>query len=67
MALTERQFNPGLRVDDVIALARQPFTGWQGGLAHNDRAAISDAVALTGVEPFLRRYFRDLVSRLSAL
>ena len=60
VVLTERQFNPGLRVEDVIALARQPFTGWQGGLADNDRAAIADAVAVTGVEPFLRRYFSGL-------
>ena len=60
VVLTERQFNPGLRVDDVIALARQPFTGWQGGLADDDRAAIADAVEVTGVEPFLRRFFSDL-------
>lgn len=60
VVLTERQFNPGLRVEDVIALARQPFTGWQGGLADDDRAAIADAVEVTGVEPFLRRYFSDL-------
>ncbi len=60
VVLTERQFNPGLRVEDVIALARQPFTGWQGGLADTDRAAIGDAVAITGVEPFLRRFFSDL-------
>ena len=60
VVLTERQFNPGLRVEDVIALARQPFTGWQGGLANDDRAAIADAVAVAGVEPFLRRFFSDL-------
>ena len=60
VVLTERLFNPGLRVEDVISLARQPFTGWQGGLAENDRAAIADAVAVTGVEPFLRRYFNGL-------
>ena len=60
VVLTERQFNPGLRVEDVVALARQPFTGWQGGLADEDRAAIADAVATTGVEPFLRRFFSDL-------
>ncbi|MXX67478.1 MAG: ABC transporter ATP-binding protein [Gemmatimonadales bacterium] len=60
VVLTERQFNPGLRVDDVIALARQPFTDWQGGLADDDRAAIADAVAVTEVEPFLRRFFSDL-------
>ena len=60
VVLTERQFNPGLRVEDVIALARQPFTGWQGGLADNDRAAIADAVAVTGIEPFLHRFFSDI-------
>ena len=60
VVLTERQFNPGLRVEDVIALARQPFTGWQGGLADDDRAAIANAVAIAGVEPFLRRFFNDL-------
>ncbi len=60
VVLTERQFNPGLRVEDVIALARQPFTGWQGGLADDDRAVIADAVTAIGVEPFLRRYFSEL-------
>ena len=60
VVLTERQFNPGLRVEDVIALARQPFTGWQGGLADKDRAAIAEAVAATGVEPLLPRFFSDL-------
>ena len=60
VVLTERQFNPGLCVEDVIALARQPFTGWQGGLADDDRAAVADAVGVTGVEPFLRRFFSDL-------
>ena len=60
VVLTERQFNPSLRVEDVIALARQPFTGWQGGLANDDRAAIADAAAVAGVEPFLRRFFSDL-------
>ncbi len=60
VVLTERQFNPGLRVDDVMALARQPFTGWQGGLAVHDRAAVADAIAVAGVEPFLRRFFCDL-------
>ena len=60
VVLTERAFNPSLSVEDVIALARQPFTGWQGGLADKDRAAIADAIEVTGVEPFLRRFFSDL-------
>ena len=50
VVLTERAFNPSLNVEDVIALARQPFTGWQGGLADKDRAAIADAIEVTGVE-----------------
>jgi len=58
--LTERAFNPGLRVEDVVALARQPFTGWEGRLDDGDRAAIADAVAVMGIEPFLRRYFNSL-------
>ena len=60
VVLTERRFNPGLRVEDVIALARQPYTGWQGGLAQGDRGVIADAVAVTGIGPFLRRFFSDL-------
>ena len=60
VVLTERQFNPGLRVEDVVALARQPFTTWEGGLGEGDRAAIADAVAVMGIEPFLRRYFSNL-------
>ena len=58
--LTERAFNPGLRVEDVVALARQPFTGWEGRLGDGDRAAIADAVAVMGIEPFRRRYFNSL-------
>ncbi len=58
--LTERAFNPGLRVEDVVALARQPFTGWEGRLGDGDRAAIADAVAIMGIEPFRRRYFNSL-------
>jgi len=50
VVLTERAFNPSLNVEDVIALARQPFTGWQGGLADKDRAAIADAIEVTDAE-----------------
>ena len=60
VVLTERQFNPGLRVEDVVALARQPFTGWEGRLGDGDRAAIAEAVAVMGIEPFVRRYFSNL-------
>ncbi len=60
VVLTERAFNPGLRVEDVIALARQPFTRWQGRLREDDRAAIADSIKVMGLEPFLRRYFSNL-------
>ena len=60
VVLTERAFNPGLRVEDVIALARQPFTGWEGRLGNADQSAIAEAVAITGIEPFRQRYFSHL-------
>ena len=60
VVLTERAFNPGLRVEDVMALARQPFTNWQGGLSDGDRAAIANAVAATGIESYLRHYLSHL-------
>jgi iron complex transport system ATP-binding protein len=60
VVLTERAFSPGLRVDDVVSLGRQPFTSWQGRLTADDRRIIDDALAQVGVAGFRRRYFDDL-------
>jgi iron complex transport system ATP-binding protein len=60
VVLTERAFSPGLRVDDVVSLGRQPFTSWQGHLTADDRRIIDDALAQVGVGAFRRRYFDAL-------
>lgn len=60
VVLTERAFSPGLKVEDVVSLGRQPFTGWQGRLTLKDRAIAQDALSETGATPFKGRYFDDL-------
>jgi iron complex transport system ATP-binding protein len=60
VVLTERAFSPGLRVDDVVSLGRQPFTGWQGHLTAEDRRVVDEAIEQLGSAPLRRRYFDDL-------
>ncbi|MEM1055415.1 MAG: ABC transporter ATP-binding protein [Bacteroidota bacterium] len=60
VVLTEQAHSPGLTVDDVIALGRQPFTDWRGALSAEDRAHVREAFALTGATPFAGRLFDDL-------
>ncbi|MDJ0278858.1 ABC transporter ATP-binding protein [Sphingomonas sp. 2R-10] len=60
VVLTERTASPGLTVDDVVSMGRQPFTGWQGRLAPDDRTRVADALAMAGVMPFAARLFDDL-------
>lgn len=60
VVLTERSASPGLRVDDVVALGRQPFTNWQGRLDADDRARVSAAMELAGAAAFAGRLFEDL-------
>ncbi len=60
VVLTERTASPGLTVDDVVSLGRQPFTGWQGHLTDDDHARIIAALNLAGAERFSGRLFDDL-------
>lgn len=60
VVLTERASSPGLTVDDVVSLGRQPFTGWQGTLSPEDRVQIAAALDLAGARPFAGRLFDDL-------
>jgi iron complex transport system ATP-binding protein len=60
VVLTERAFSPGLRVDDVVALGRQPFTSWQGHLTAEDRRVIDESLERLASATFRRRYFDDL-------
>ncbi|MEH3041288.1 MAG: ABC transporter ATP-binding protein [Sphingomonas paucimobilis] len=60
VVLTERAGSPGLTVDDVVSLGRQPFTGWQGRLSADDRAAVAAALTASGAAAFAGRLFDDL-------
>jgi iron complex transport system ATP-binding protein len=60
VVLTERSSSPGLTVDDVVSLGRQPFTGWQGHLTTDDRKRVARALDLAGAAPFSGRLFDDL-------
>ncbi len=60
VVLTERAFSPGLRVEDVVSLGRQPFTSWQGRLTPEDWRIVDEAIAQAGAAAFRGRYFDDL-------
>lgn len=60
VVLTERPASPGLTVDDVVSLGRQPFTGWQGRLTLDDRARVNTALEMAGAQSFATRLFDDL-------
>jgi iron complex transport system ATP-binding protein len=38
-----------MRINDLVALGRTPYTGWFGKLTSGDRMIISDAIAATGL------------------
>jgi iron complex transport system ATP-binding protein len=60
VVLTDRQFSPGLKVDDVVSLGRQPFTSWQGHLTTDDVRIADDAMAKAKAGAFRGRFFDDL-------
>lgn len=60
VVLTERQFSPGLKVEDVVSLGRQPFTSWRGHLTAQDRELADDALRQAGAACFVGRFFDDL-------
>jgi iron complex transport system ATP-binding protein len=49
---TERIRVTNLKVSDVVALGRTPYTDWIGNLTDADRTAIDDALALVGMNSF---------------
>lgn len=60
VVLTERASSPGLTVDDVVTLGRQPFTDWRGRLSEADQAQVQSALAMARADVFLGRLFDDL-------
>jgi iron complex transport system ATP-binding protein len=60
VVLTERASSPGLTAHDVVALGRQPFTGWTGRLTAEDHSRIAAAFERAGAAAFRARLFDDL-------
>jgi iron complex transport system ATP-binding protein len=60
VVLTERAGGPGLTVDDVVRMGRQPFTDWRGALTADDLAITAAALKSAGADPFSGRLFDDL-------
>lgn len=60
VVLTERANSPGLTVDDVVSLGRQPFTDWRGRLTAEDRRHSEQALQMAGAAAFTGRLFDDL-------
>lgn len=60
VVLTERTASPGLTVDDVVSLGRQPFTNWHGHITSEDKVFLIEAMLGAGVDRFSGRLFDDL-------
>lgn len=51
LVLTEKMPPGSLSVGELVALGRQPYTGWWGKLSAHDRAAVTEAMTVTGITP----------------
>lgn len=61
VVLTERLDIQQLRVDELVAMGRSPYTGFWGRLDDTDRQAVNEAIRLVGIAALRQR----LVSTLS--
>lgn len=50
LVLTEKVLNNFLRVQDLVALGRYPYTGWTGRLSSTDKQKIEEAIRLCHLE-----------------
>jgi iron complex transport system ATP-binding protein len=49
-----------IRVNEVVALGRFPYTGWLGVLNTTDVSLVQHAAALAGVQPFMEKFMYEL-------
>lgn len=57
---TERIRVTNLKVRDVVALGRTPYTNWIGRLAPDDEAAVAEALAQVGMSDFAAKEIETL-------
>lgn len=60
VVLTERQDIRGMRVREMVAMGRSPYTGFWGKLSANDEAAVDAAIAAVGIQPLAQRMVHTL-------
>lgn len=60
VVLTERIDVPDLRVTDVVALGRTPYTGFLGGLNDTDEERVRSALQATGITHLAQRKLHTL-------
>ncbi|MBN2814461.1 MAG: ABC transporter ATP-binding protein [Bacteroidales bacterium] len=57
---TETVYAWQIKVNELVAMGRFPYTGWLGKLNETDREIIGEAVAKTGIEALLSKNLHEL-------
>ena len=60
VVLTEPMASKNMKVKELLALGRQPYTNWLGKLSEADIAAIHKSVELLELEPFMKKQCSEL-------
>lgn len=60
VVLTEHQSIASFTVKELIAIGRDPYSGWLGKLAESDEKAIEKAIAMTSLQGFEHRKIHHL-------
>lgn len=60
IGLPHHETPPHLRVDELVALGRYPYTSWFGGLTEGDRRYVTDALRVTGIQSLAQRELATL-------
>ena len=60
VVLTERPDIKGMRVREMVAMGRSPYTGFWGGLSTEDEKAVDEAIAQVGIRNLERRMLHTL-------
>jgi iron complex transport system ATP-binding protein len=60
LVLTEKFHVDFLRVDELVALGRSPFTNWAGELSTVDRNIVLKSMEQIGIRPLSEKFFSEL-------
>ena len=60
VVLTERFHAEYLRIDELVALGRSPYTNWLGKLETRDEKIIQDVMEIIGIQSLSHRLFMEL-------